>query len=163
MTASSMVLEPCRLDDPPAHGAVLVSRVVELHGDQSTIQSSIRLARLFIRTTATALCWAGDVLWAVEVGARLVSNGVRHGMPAWTPKSQRRLVLSVAVTDTDALVTDVSDMNPLFPDFPAAARGEKGRGLQQVALLGARVEWFLPHVGVGKTVRAVMPLHPHHL
>jgi hypothetical protein len=111
---------------------------------------------MWTRTTVTALFWKGDILRAVEVVSRLVDNGVRHGLPIDVPLRERRLTLSAALTDAGQLVVDVSDLNPSFRDFDAAVRGEKGRGLWEVARLGAQVVRFLPRNGVSKTVRAVL-------
>ncbi|MFF7838801.1 ATP-binding protein [Streptomyces ossamyceticus] len=135
---------------------IVRSLSAELPGNQSAVYGS----RIWIRLTVTALFWPGDVLRAVEAISRLVDNGVQHGMPADVPMHKRRLSLCAAISEARELVIDVSDLNPSFPDFEAAVRGEKGRGLWQVAHLGARVVRFLPHEGVGKTVRAVLPPGP---
>ncbi|KAF3470068.1 hypothetical protein [Streptomyces sp. Tu 3180] len=111
---------------------------------------------MWTRRIVTVLGWNGDVLRAVEVAARLVDNGVRHGTPDGLALSERQLSLSAALEAAGALVIDVSDQNPAFPNFDAAVRGKKGRGLRQVARLGARVTRFLPQEGPGKTVRAVL-------
>ncbi|MEE1764390.1 ATP-binding protein [Streptomyces sp. SP18BB07] len=113
-----------------------------------------------MRTAITALQWHGDVLRAVEVVSRLLDNGVRHGMPDEVPPHRRRIDLRTAVNEAGDLLIDVSDLNPSFPDFEEAARGEKGRGLWHVARLGAQVSRYLPHESVSKTVRAVLPPGP---
>ncbi|SOD90590.1 Anti-sigma regulatory factor (Ser/Thr protein kinase) [Streptomyces sp. Ag109_G2-15] len=146
--ARAAVLRPEETGD----GEVIACRSTELPGDQSAVFA----ARVWTRTTTTALCWNGDVLRAVEVVSRLVDNGVRHGVPADTPLGKRRLSLSAAITDAGALIVEVSDLNPAFPDFDVAVRGERGRGLWQVAHRGAQVTWFLQSAGGGKTVRAVL-------
>ncbi|MER6569883.1 hypothetical protein ABT288_27760 [Streptomyces sp. NPDC001093] len=133
-------------------GAVLLRRTTELPG----IQRAVLTARFWTRTTVTAMNWGGDMMRAVEVVSRLVDNGVRHGLPTHVPLEDRRLSLAVSLTDAGAIVFDVCDTVPAFPDWEAAIRGEKGRGLWHVARLGARVTWFLPHEGGGKTVRAVL-------
>lgn len=135
---------------------IVHSLSTELPGDQSAVCGG----RMWMRTAVTALCWHGDVLRAVEAITRLVDNGVRHGMPDEVPRHERRLSLVAALTEDGELLIEVSDLNPSFPDFDAAVRGEKGRGLWHVARLGARVIRFLPHEGVGKTVRAVLPPGP---
>ncbi|MFI6012460.1 ATP-binding protein [Streptomyces sp. NPDC051243] len=117
--------------------------------------SAVRAARWWTRTIFPVLRWAGPIVQAVEMVARLVDNAVRHGMPGH-PETQT-LHLRTAVTAAGDLIIDVSDLNPSFPDFDAASRGERGRGLSHVARLGARVTWFLHHDGPGKTVRAVLP------
>jgi hypothetical protein len=111
---------------------------------------------MWTRRIVTVLGWRGDVLRAAEVVARLVDNGVRHGLPDSLPPSELQLSLSIAIEASGSLVIDVSDLDPAFPDFDAAVRGEKGRGLWQVARLGARVTRFLPQEGPGKTVRATL-------
>ncbi|CAM5475450.1 MULTISPECIES: hypothetical protein [Streptomyces] len=103
----------------------------------------------------TILGWHANVQSAVEVVSRLVDNGVKHGIPDTVPVFKRQLTLTVAITESGSLLIDVADMESVFPDFEAAVRGEKGRGLWQVARLGAQVTCFLPHEA-GKTVRAVL-------
>ncbi|MFD7282151.1 ATP-binding protein [Streptomyces sp. NPDC059862] len=118
------------------------------------------MARIWTRTIVTALRWQGSVLQVAEVVSRLVVNAVRHGIPDDVADTTWRIVLSVAVTEADELVIDVTDLNPAFPRFPAAAKGAKGQGLMRVAQLGARLTWFLHHEGPGKTVRATLPPGP---
>ncbi|MFF4902247.1 ATP-binding protein [Streptomyces sp. NPDC001068] len=142
----------------PAEAELAIAR--SLSTDLPGVPYAVQGARFWVRMSVTALCWQGDILQAVEVISRLVDNGVRHGMPADVPKDERRLVLSAAVAETGELLIDVSDLNPAFPDFDRAVAGEKGRGLWQVARLGARIIRFLPHEGAGKTVRAVLPPGP---
>ncbi|MFE9684521.1 hypothetical protein [Streptomyces sp. NPDC006285] len=118
----------------------------------------MREARWWTRTVFPALRWAGPVVQATEVVARLVDNAVRHGMPQYA--ETQTLLLRIAVNAAGDLIIDVSDLNPSFRDFDAAARGERGRGLSHVTGLGAQVTWFLHHEGPGKTVRAVLPPGP---
>ncbi|WP_330342606.1 hypothetical protein [Streptomyces sp. NBC_00557] len=106
------------------------------------------------------MSWHGDILHAVEVVSRLVDNAVRHGLPTHLPVEDRRLSLTASLTNAGAVVLDVADLVPTFPDSEAAIRGEKGRGLWHVARLGARVTWFLPQEGEGKTVRAELGAGP---
>lgn len=120
---------------------------------------ALRAGRRWIRECLPALGWAGSVLDAAEVITRLLDNGVRHGQPD-DPSAQSLLVLRVAVSNEGELVIDVTDLNPSFPAFDAAARGERGLGLRRVREHGARVEWFLHHEGHGKTVRALLPPSP---
>ncbi|MEU3664343.1 hypothetical protein AB0E77_32095 [Streptomyces sp. NPDC032940] len=96
----------------------------------------------------------------MEAVTRLVDNGVKHGIPHSVPPAEQRLTLGIATDETGSLIIDVADLNPQFPHFDAAVSGEKGRGLWQVAYLGAQVTRFLPHEGVGKTVRAVLAPGP---
>lgn len=147
--ATAAVLE----SEQTAAGTVILRRTTELHGDRS----AVFMARIWTRTTLGAMRWAGDIDRAVETACRLVDNAVRHGTPDNLPVDQQRISLSAALTDTGVLVLDVPDLTPAFPDFDAAVRGEKGRGLWTIARLGVRIEWFLPHAGDGKTVRAVLP------
>lgn len=140
-------------DQAPATGALIVHSLrTQLPSDSR----ALHLSRFWIRRIVTVLSWHGDVQRAVEVAARLVDNGVRHGMPADLPLPERQLSLSAAIETPGSLVIDVSDLNPAFPDFDAAVRGEKGHGLWQVARLGAQVTRFLPCEGTGKTVRATL-------
>ncbi|MEU8975915.1 hypothetical protein AB0D11_43185 [Streptomyces monashensis] len=148
--AKAAVLEP----EQTAAGAVILRRTAELHGDRS----AVFMSRVWTRTTLVAMRWAGDIERAVETACRLVDNAVRHGTPDNIPVDRRRISLSAALTDKGGLVLDVPDLTPAFPDFDAAVRGERGCGLWTIARLGVRVEWFLPHEGEGKTVRAVLPL-----
>ncbi|WP_411575310.1 hypothetical protein [Streptomyces mutabilis] len=131
---------------------VVRSFTTQLPGDSR----ALGLARVWTRRIVTVLCWRGDVLQAVEAVTRLVDNGVKHGIPCSVPPSEQQLVLSVATDESGSVVMDVADLNPAFPDFDTAVRGEKGRGLWQVAALGAKVTRFLPHEDRGKTVRAVL-------
>ncbi|WP_329553719.1 hypothetical protein [Streptomyces sp. NBC_00696] len=136
--------------------SIVRSLATELPGDQTAVFG----ARIWIRIAVTALGWNGNVLRATEAVARLVDNGVRHGMPAKVPRKERLVSLEVALTDAGGLVIDVSDLESAFPDFEAARRGEKGRGLWQVSHLGAQVTQLLPRTGTGKTVRAVLAPGP---
>ncbi|MGW0998690.1 ATP-binding protein [Streptomyces sp. NPDC002523] len=147
------ILDTVTASDPlTCAGAMLLSRTTELPG----IPRAVLTARFWTRTTVAAMGWNGDMLRAVEVVSRLVDNGVRHGLPTHVPANDCRLSLTVSLTDADAMVFDVTDLMPAFPDSEAAIRGESGRGLWRVARLGARVTWFLPREGEGKTVRAVL-------
>ena len=152
----SLVTHETGLAPAAASAPIVRSLSTELPGDGSAVFS----ARIWTRTCVTALRWNGPVLRATEAISRLVDNGVRHGLPDDAGKAERRILLRAAVTETDELVVDVSDLHPFFPDFEAAVRGEKGRGLWQVARLGAVVTWFLHHDGPGKTVRATLPPGP---
>lgn len=136
--------------------SIVRSLATELPGDQTAVFG----ARIWIRIAVTALGWNGNVLRATEAVARLVDNGVRHGMPAAVPRKERRVSLQAALTEAGELVVDVSDLDPAFPDFEAARRGEKGRGLWQVSHLGAQVTQLLSRTGTGKTVRAVLAPGP---
>ncbi|WP_338675983.1 ATP-binding protein [Streptomyces sp. SCSIO 30461] len=138
-------------------GAPIVrSFTTQLPGDPRALP----LSRTWTRRMVTILGWHGDILRAVEAVSRLVDNGVKHGIPEDVPLSDRMLTLSAAIDEAGALLIDVSDLNPVFRDFEAAVRGEKGRGLWQVAFLGAQVTRFVPHEGTGKTVRAVLAPGP---
>jgi hypothetical protein len=140
----------------PSGSPIVRSFTTHLPGDPRALY----LSRVWTRRIVTVLCWRGDVLRAVEVVARLVDNGVRHGIPDSVPCVEVQLTLSIATDETDSLVIDVADLNPEFPDFDAAVRGERGRGLGQVTSLGAEVIRFLPYEGRGKTVRAVLAPGP---
>ncbi|MGW3149775.1 ATP-binding protein [Streptomyces sp. NPDC001177] len=131
--------------------AIVASLRTELPGDEIR---AVRVGRMWIRTILPALGWVGSTLNAAEVAARLVVNGVRHGLPDHA--KMQTLLLRAAVDEGGNLLIDVTDLNPSFPDFEAAVRGERGRGLGQAVSLGARVERFLHHEGPGKTVRAVL-------
>ncbi|MEV5880792.1 hypothetical protein AB0L75_42805 [Streptomyces sp. NPDC052101] len=119
---------------------------------------AVRVGRVWIRAMLPTLGWMGSTLQAAEVVARLVSNGVRHGLPNHT--TTHTLLLRAAVDEAGNLLIDVTDLNRSFPDFEAAVRGEQGGGLRQIAQLGAQVSWFLHHEGPGKTVRAVLSRGP---
>ncbi|MDN5385553.1 MULTISPECIES: ATP-binding protein [Streptomyces] len=136
----------------PEAAAIVRSFTTQLPGAPRALIT----ARTWTRQMVTILGWPGDVQQAVDVVSRLVDNGVQHGVPSTAPLCERQLTLSVALDESGALLIDVADMDPAFPDFDAAVRGEKGRGLWQVACLGARVTWFLHHAGTGKTVRAAL-------
>ncbi|KAF3470103.1 hypothetical protein [Streptomyces sp. Tu 3180] len=152
MPTESLPLTPADLA-PVTAGALITSTFrAQLPGDRRALY----LSRVWTRRIVTVLGWRGDVLRAVEAVARLVDNGVRHGLPDSLLPCELRLSLSAAIEASGCLVIDVSDLNPAFPDFDAAVRGERGRGLWQVARLGARVTRFLPEEGAGKTVRAIL-------
>ncbi|GAA0906616.1 hypothetical protein [Streptomyces thermoalcalitolerans] len=136
----------------PEPAAIVRSFTTQLPGAPRALIT----ARAWMRQMVTVLRWSGDVQTAVEVASRLVDNGVRHGIPSTRPSVERQLTLSVAIDEAGALLIDVTDLDPAFPCFEAAARGEKGRGLWEVASLGARVTWFLHHERTGKTVRATL-------
>ncbi|MEV6786817.1 hypothetical protein [Streptomyces sp. NPDC051098] len=118
-----------------------------------------QLARLHGRTRLTMARWRGNQETAVVVAGLLTANAVVHANPG--PLDDRRcLGLRLAVTEADELLIDVSDPLPHFPDFAAAAAGERGRGLWQVARLGCDLTWFLTDDGDGKVVRARMTVSP---
>ncbi len=156
MTAEASLLALPLFAGAPAGSPVVRSFTTHLPGDPRALY----LSRVWTRRIVTVLCWRGDVLRAVEVVARLVDNGVRHGIPDSVPSFEVQLALSLATVEAGPLVIDVADLNPEFPDFDAAVRGERGRGLGQVASLGAEVTRFLPYEGRGKTVRAVLAPGP---
>ncbi|MFG3263411.1 ATP-binding protein [Streptomyces bobili] len=131
--------------------SIVTALQTELPGNTS----ALRAGRTWIRYCLPALGWVGAILQAEEVLTRLVDNGVRHGRPDHA--ETQTLFVRAAVDEAGDLHIEVSDRNPSFPDFTAAARGEKGRGLQRVAELGAMLGWFLHHDGSGKTVCAVLP------
>ncbi|MEU9774830.1 hypothetical protein [Streptomyces sp. NPDC047968] len=142
--------------DVPATAPNSRSFTTQLPGDPRALLAS----RTWTRRMVTILGWHGNVQAAVETVSRLVDNGVKHGVPSAVPLCGRQLTLSIVTDEAGALLIDVVDMDPAFPDFEAAVRGEKGRGLWQVACLGAQVTWFLHHAGPGKTVRAVLTPGP---
>ncbi|MFD9248413.1 ATP-binding protein [Streptomyces bottropensis] len=140
---------------PAVQSTAVVTEVqTELPGNAA----ALRAGRTWIRCCLPALGWAGPVLHAEEVLTRLVDNGVRHGLPDST--EMQTLLVRAAVDEAGSLFIDVSDLNPSFPDFDAAARGERGLGLRNVARLGARITRFLHHDSPGKTVRAVLAPAP---
>ncbi|MCZ4603491.1 ATP-binding protein [Streptomyces sp. Lzd4kr] len=153
-----MTVEPRPLVlDPAETGAPIVrSFATQLPADPR----ALHMSRTWTRRVVTILGWHGDILRAVEAVSRLVDNGLKHGIPDGVPLSEQKLTLAAAIDEAGALVIDVSDLNAAFPDFQAAVLGEKGRGLWQVAFLGARVTRFVPHEGTGKTVRAVLAPGP---
>ncbi|MFI6494724.1 ATP-binding protein [Streptomyces sp. NPDC050564] len=138
-----------------ASAPLLQSLSTELPGDNSALY----LARIWSRTSVTALGWKGDILKATEVITRLVDNAVRHGGPDGAHTAPQ-VLLRAAITEAGELVIDVSDLNPSFPEFSAAVQGERGRGLQRIAQHGAQLTWFLHHPGPGKTVRAHLSPEP---
>lgn len=134
---------------------ITISLKTELPGGDM----AVAMSRWWIRGCLPALGWHGSVLQADEVITHLVENGLSHGLlDESTPKNP--LLVRAAVTEPGDLLLDVTDLNPSFPGFAAARKGERGRGLLRVTQLGARLTWFLHHEGPGKTVRAVLPPGP---
>lgn len=112
--------------------------------------NAVPLACTSTRTHLTVLRWHGNIHGATEVVRRLVSNAVKHGAEE---SDESEIVLRLAITEAGELVAEVSDPNPGFPDFKAAAEGERGRGLWEIRQLGGRLSWFMLPKG-GKTVQA---------
>ncbi|MGI5380721.1 hypothetical protein ACQEV2_42345 [Streptomyces sp. CA-251387] len=102
----------------------------------------------------TVLGWPGNIVAAIGVLARLAKNAIVHAAPTGPASAELNVLL--AVTEDDELRIDVRDPSPEFPDSVAALKGEKGRGLRDVRLLGADVTWSLAEDGRSKTVRACM-------
>ncbi|MFJ9752612.1 hypothetical protein [Streptomyces chartreusis] len=101
--------------------SIVVTFQAELPGDIS----AVRGARMWLRAVFPTLGWAGPVLQATEVVARLVDNAVRHGMPGHA--DLQTLLLRTTVNTAGDLIIDVGDLNPSFPEFDAAMRGERPR------------------------------------
>ncbi|MET7607073.1 ATP-binding protein [Streptomyces avermitilis] len=120
--------------------------------------SAVTRARTIARSGITVLGWQGDVHAATEVVARLVGNGVAHGVVPHFPG--KGVTIQLRINETRQLVIDVSDPNPKFPDFEAALQGEQGQGLWEVQRRHAEITWFIPPNGTGKTVRATMTPGP---
>ncbi|WBB63873.1 ATP-binding protein [Streptomyces sp. WMMC500] len=119
------------------------------------VKRSVRLTRIHTRRTLTGWSWHGDIDDAVLVVSELVTNAVQHGRLAG-----HLLALRLTLLECGALVIDVSDPVPGFPNFAGAlARDadpphrERGRGLLVVARLGGEITWFERRF-CGKTVRA---------
>ncbi|MFD6417568.1 ATP-binding protein [Streptomyces sp. NPDC060194] len=114
--------------------------------------ASVGLARLYVRRRLTLWRWEGDIEDAVLVASELLANAVRYGrLPA-------RTVLLRLALDDDALLIDVSDPVPAFPNFvatPPAPHADAGRGLAIVRTLATDLTWFLRDP-TGKTVRATL-------
>ncbi|MER7693763.1 hypothetical protein [Streptomyces sp. NPDC097610] len=64
------------------------------------------------------------------------------------------MTVRLAVAEDNALLVDVEDPHPEFPDSKAAIEGEKGNGLMYVRLLRAQVTWSLSEDARTKTVQA---------
>jgi hypothetical protein len=107
---------------------------------------AVRLARTITRSELTRLRWEGNVEDASALVAALVEHAVLFAV---IPGAGETITLRLEVTE-GRLRIDVSDPKPAFPQFTAMRE-----------LLGAlwELEWFLPHEGSGKTVRAVLPCH----
>jgi hypothetical protein len=114
---------------------------------------AVTRARTIARTGLTVIGWRGSVHAATEVLARLVQNAVDHAV---TPRRGEQVSVDLRITETDRLIIDVTDPSPRFPDFEAALRGERGRGLWVVQQLRAEVTWFAPPNLRVKVVRATM-------
>lgn len=118
--------------------------------------ASLRRIRDTARMDLTMLEWPGDIPTAIEVLSRLAHNAVVHTRPDGETEAEAEAEMTVrlAVAEDDALLVDVEDPLPDFPDSKAAIDGEKGRGLMYVRLLGATVTWFLSKDAHTKTVQA---------
>lgn len=125
-----------------------------------TLQAQLnapQLARLHARTWLTMARWPGNQEAAVVVAGLLTANALIHA----TPRTDRTCIgLRLTTRQDHELLIDVSDPLPEFPDFTAAAAGERGRGLRQVARLGCDLTWFITASGDHKTVRARMAPGP---
>lgn len=107
--------------------------------------------RIWARSALTIMAWPGPVAVAVDVLYVLVTNALRHGLPAGSGQSVR---VALRLTDRGDLLVDVEDHTPDFPAFDKAVNGELGRGLWGARRHGAEVSWFPS--GTGKTVRATL-------
>jgi anti-sigma regulatory factor (Ser/Thr protein kinase) len=124
--------------------------VIDLPGNDS----AVTLARTVARSGLTVIGWRGSIHAATEVLARLVQNAVDHGLASDRAGSQISAQLSI--DEEGRLRIDVTDPNPLFPDFDTALKGEQGRGMWEIQRLQGEVTWFAPPELTGKTVRATM-------
>ncbi|MEV5762710.1 ATP-binding protein [Streptomyces tendae] len=137
-------MEPAAVTAP-----VLREMLLELPADPS----AVKIARVCGRTRLTMLDWPGNGHAAIAVLGTLVSNAVAHGL---TPgRTGQSLSARLGVTEDQELVIDVTDPNPLFPNFAEAIDGTVGGGLWSAQRHGARLSWFVPSGFGGKTVRAV--------
>ncbi|MFG3134080.1 ATP-binding protein [Streptomyces tendae] len=138
------VMEPAAVTAP-----VLREMLLELPADPS----AVKIARVCGRTRLTMLDWPGNGHAAIAVLGTLVDNAVAHGL---TPgRTGQSLSARLGVTEDQELVIDVTDPNPLFPNFAEAIDGTVGGGLWSAQRHGARLSWFVPSGFGGKTVRAV--------
>lgn len=108
-------------------------------------------ARIFAREWLTTFKWEGHVEGATTVVAALIDNAVAHA-PRSSSYSNQTVGLRINLTTDRALLIDVYDPLPDFPDFERAIGGEEGRGLWTAQHMGAELSWFL--CNHGKAVRA---------
>ncbi|MFD5445979.1 ATP-binding protein [Streptomyces tendae] len=145
-------MEPAAVTAP-----VLREMLLELPADPS----AVKIARVCGRTRLTMLDWPGNGHAAIAVLGALVDNAVTHGL---TPgRTGQSLSARLGVTEDQELVIDVTDPNPLFPDFTDAVDGTVGRGLWNARRHGARLTWFVASGFEGKTVRAIFRPGPAEL
>ncbi|MFG2525998.1 ATP-binding protein [Streptomyces sp. NPDC048527] len=120
--------------------------------DYTMVYKCLPLVRLHVRRKLVLWGWPGDQEEATLIASELVTTAISHGRVVGHTMRVR-----LALLDDGALLIDVSDPVPAFPDFnaedPAGAEDERGRGLELVRGLGAELAWFL-RVDGGKTVRA---------
>lgn len=128
------------------------------HRSYPLISASLRRLRHAARMALTMLCWPGDIPTAIEVLSRLAHNAVVHAWPDTEPDAE--MTVRMAVAEDDALIIDLEDPRPEFPDSQAAIDGQKGSGLMYVRLLGAKVTWSLSGDASSKTVRAILAVPP---
>ncbi|MGW7258721.1 hypothetical protein [Streptomyces sp. NPDC054834] len=120
-------------------------------------------ARLRSRPLLTTWGWRGNVDAAARVADKLVDNAFRHGRPFPDGCISLRFAL---FPKTDALLIEVSDALPAFPDFDQAATADPApqsppNGLWWVRHYQGRLSWDVKKDDadqvVGKTVRAIIP------
>ncbi|MFE0420069.1 ATP-binding protein [Streptomyces tendae] len=145
-------MEPAAVTAP-----VLREMPLELPADPS----AVKVARVCGRTRLTMLDWPGNGHAAIAVLGALVDNAVAHGL---TPgRTGQSLSARLGVTEDQEIVIDVTDPNPLFPNFTDAVDGTVGRGLWNARRHGARLTWFVASGFEGKTVRAIFRPGPAEL
>ncbi|MGV9503555.1 ATP-binding protein [Streptomyces sp. NPDC003642] len=113
---------------------------------------SLRRLPAEARMRLTLLRWSGDIAAAIEVLSRLTRNALRHAQPVHGAPA--RMTVRLAVAEDEVLAIDVQDPRLDVPLSQAAIKGETGRGLHYVRLLGATVSCFLSQDMRFKTVRA---------
>ncbi|MEU9355023.1 ATP-binding protein [Streptomyces griseoloalbus] len=132
--------------------AVTAPVLREMPLDLPPDSSAVTIARVSGRTKLTMLDWHGNGHAAIAVLGTLVDNAVAYGL---TPgKTRQSLSARLGVTEAQQLIIDVTDPNPLFPNFAEAVDGTIGRGLWNARQHGARLSWFVASDFEGKTVRA---------
>lgn len=145
LTKGPSEMEPVAVTTP-----VLREMPLDLPADHS----AVTIARISGRTKLTMLNWPGNAHAAIDVLGCLVNNAVVYGL---TPgKAGQSLSARLGITEAHELVIDVTDPNPLFPNFTEAVDGTMGRGLWNARQHGARVSWFVSPNFESKTVRATI-------
>ncbi|WP_157856114.1 ATP-binding protein [Actinacidiphila yeochonensis] len=114
------------------------------------------MARVKGRVGLTMLNWRGSVPAALQVLSALVDNALQHGSTSQHVDTSLQVCLSI--TESQQLLVDVRDFNPVFADFRDVRAGVGDGLLAELVRRGAITDltWFVSPEAQSKTVRAVL-------